>query len=57
MVDLNSEYSDLIEDIPIDSTGPFHHQTFEGELTKVDNIAGGGGEVVRTIPKLVRSIP
>lgn len=57
MVDYNGEYSDLVEDAPIDTESNFFDKIYlNGELTKLDNIAGGG-EVVRTVPKLVRSIP
>lgn len=57
MADLETEYSDLVKDAPLEATGPFHHQTFKGELTKLDNVGGGVVEVVRDNPMLPRREP
>lgn len=57
MADLEGEYSGLVKEAPVESTGPLHHLFFEGMLTEVDNVPSSGGEVVRTVPKLVRSTP
>lgn len=58
MADFSGEHSTLVKDAPIDSENSFFdHIDINGSLSKLDNIGGEGGEVVRTVPKLVRSIP
>ena len=58
MSNFEGEYSSLVKDIPIDSeNNSFDKPAIASELTKLDNIVSAGGEVVRTVPKLVRSIP
>lgn len=58
MADFAGGYSDLVEEAPVAFEGPIRHQERTGALSKADNVGGGtGGEVVRTVPKLVRSEP